>query len=279
MKDSRFFVSVGGKYVADEFHEGVGGNAANVAIGCSNHNLNTAILAKIGENVFKQVILQKLVKKTVSTEFLQYEKSFLNISTILLSPKGEKTVIHYATPNESFNLSSVLTKNLSNSSAVFMGNLPDISIEERAKLLSTIREEGKTVFLNLGIQDCRKKIIEVKPLLSNSDVLFLNTHEFAELIKIDLKKINFEKDCSPSINFEEKLLVLTDGENGSFGYCGGKVYRQEAIPSKHIVDATGAGDAYTAGFIASYLNGGKIGEAMLSGSQDAKNILEKIGAN
>src|SRR3990167_852380 len=97
-KNDNFILTCGAKYSADTFYDGLGGGAANVGVNASNLGLNTAVVAKIGENSFKQIMLQKLIKKRVSTEFIIYEKTYYNLSTILVHKTGERTVIHYVTP-------------------------------------------------------------------------------------------------------------------------------------------------------------------------------------
>ncbi|MFN4213084.1 MAG: carbohydrate kinase family protein, partial [Microgenomates group bacterium] len=68
-------------------------------------------------------------------------------------------------------------------------------------------------------------------------------------------------------------------QKGSYAYYQGKVYHQKAYPIKKIVDTTGAGDGYTAGFIAEYFRSKDIKKAMANGAKYAAKILGKIGAN
>lgn len=275
----RFQLAIGGKYPVDFFYESVGGSGANVAIWCSREGLDTAVVAKIGENTFKQIILQKLIKKNVSTEFLLHEKTFFNITSILLNEKGEKTVVHYTTPQETLDIPELVLKNMDQSRAIFMGNLSTISLDERVRLLTSLKTPERLIFLNPGILDCQKGVAGLKPLLILSDVLFLNTHEFCELVKKDYKSLNFEKNCADLISFEGKALVLTDGENGSYAYSEGKVYKHEAPKVTKVADTTGAGDSFSAGFIAGYLNSDSIEESLERATTCAKKNLEAVGAN
>ncbi len=278
-KDDRFYLAVGGKYVVNHFYESLGGGGSNVAIGASNFGLNTAVLGKVGENVFKQIIIQKLVKKGISTEFLISDKNYLNISSILLTESGERTIIHYLTPHETFQLNKAMKQNLAKTKIAYMGNLPDISIKERKALLMLFKQNNVPVCLNIGIVDCRKPLSEICELISLSDVFIINTYEFAELIKKNRQQIDFTKDCGRYLNFSEKILVLTDGDKGSYLYYKKNVLYQKAIKPKKIVDTTGAGDAYTSGFISSFINDGNLEKAMRIGTEYAAKILEKIGAN
>jgi sugar/nucleoside kinase (ribokinase family) len=162
----------------------------------------------------------------------------------------------------------------------YMGNLPDISISERKDILMLFKNNNIPVCLNIGVTDCRKPLLEISKLINLSDILIINTYEFAELIKKNYSKIDFSKiNCAHYLNFNEKILVLTDGEKGSYLYHRRNILYQKAIKSKRIVDTTGAGDAYTAGFISSFIKDGNLTKAMKNGAEYAVKILEKIGAN
>lgn len=278
-KDNRFFLAIGGKYVVDYFYESVGGGGANVAINCSNLGLNTAVFGKVGENSFKQIIIQKLIKKGVSTEFLTFEEDYLNVSTILLTKSGERTIIHYLTPHTSLFLDDLIKEKLLKTKMIYLGNLPDVPLSERKKLLTFFQKNGIPTSLNLGVSDCRRPFSEIINLIQNTDILILNTHEFSDLIKKDYQKINWQENWLKPLNFSNKILVITDGEKGSYLYFKNNFYHQKAIKPKKIIDTTGAGDAFTSGFLFSYLKEKDPIKAMKTGAEYAAKILEKIGAN
>lgn len=275
----RFHLAIGGKYVVDHFYESLGGGGANVAVGAAQLGLNVAVLGKVGENVFKQIIIQKLIQKNVSTEFLLSDRTYANISSILLSKSGDRTIIHHVTPNETLALSEIIRQNLVKTKMIYMGNLPNISIEERESILSFLKKKGVTTCLNLGVSDCRKPFSQATKLINWADIFILNTYEFAELVKRKRESINFNKDIREKINFKDKLLILTDGKNGSYIYSNDEVYHQKATRVEKIIDATGAGDAFTSGFLVEYLRSGGAKQAVRLGSDYAAKILQKIGAN
>src|SRR3989337_1672921 len=99
-EDNRFQLAVGGKYFVNTLYKSVGGGGANVAIGGAKNGLKTAVLGKIGNNNFKPMILEELKNKEVSTSLCQFEEDYLNLSAILLTDKGERSIIHYSPPHE-----------------------------------------------------------------------------------------------------------------------------------------------------------------------------------
>lgn len=277
-KDNRFFLALGGKYSATYFHESLGGGGANIAVGCSYFGLNCALIGSVGENPFKNIILQKLIKKSVACEYIKIEKNYLNISSILLSQHGERTIIHYCPPHSINIIHNNLLQHAPKSKMMYMGNVPGVSLHERKKTLSLFKKNSAMICVGLGISDCRSGFSYLKELLSYVDILILNTHEFSELVKKQYSDINFKTNQANLIQFDKQILVLTDAEKGAYAYYGGSVFFQKALPPKSIIDTTGAGDAFTSGFLSSYLTYKNIEKALLRGSEYASIIISKVGA-
>ena len=279
-KDGRFFLAIGGKYFADSFAERVGGGGANVAIGIARHGLKPALVSDISSSPFDKIILEKLEKEGVDTHFCRRGENEFNISCILLSSSGEKTVVSYETPNRKFVEKERLKKVLSTSKNFYFANLQEVPLTERIEILRKIKDKGGRVFSNLGVRDCRAEKTLLFEFLSYVDVIVQNTWEFADIVGKKREEVDFKKYL-PEIfkKFAGKTLVITDGENGSYAYADGKTYYQKALRVEKVIDTTGAGDAFTAGFIAGVLQNKSIEESMRQASEYAVKILQKLGAN
>jgi sugar/nucleoside kinase (ribokinase family) len=75
-----------------------------------------------------------------------------------------------------------------------------------------------------------------------------------------------------------KNVVITDGDNGSFAEDENNQFYGLGVEKVNVVEKTGAGDAYTAGFLAAVLSGKPIGEAMRWGTLNSASVVQKIGA-
>ncbi len=279
-KGNRFFLAVGGKYFVDRFYEGVGGGGANVAIGVRRNGFKTAVLGKIGRNEFKIIILNKLKKAGVDSVLCQEEDNYFNISSILLTESGERTVINFDTPGQSLFEDKKNISRLLEAKSVYFGNLPDVSLTERIEIIKLLRKKNILTFVNLGVSDCQRPVDQICQFLKYTDILILNSHEFSELIKKPYEEIVFKKNVLKNIDcLKNKLVIITDGEKGSYGYLDNQVFFEKAFKLESIVDTTGAGDAYTSGFISEYLKSKDIKKSMSKGSSYALKILSKIGAN
>lgn len=274
----RFQLALGGKYYADYFHEDIGGGGVNVAVGATRLGLRTAVFGKIGNNSFKEMILKKLADKKVSTELCQIEDDYYKISSIILTDEGERTLINYETPSHMLK-SFLLHKGLKASKNIYFSTLVDLDLDEKRKMISYLKGDETLTFVNLSIIDCRGSIIKLQKIFDALDVLIVNTHEYSELIKKRYEEINFKKLDINLPYLKNRIVIITDAERGSYGYSKGKKFYQEAIKPKKIIDTTGAGDAYTAGFIAQYIKSGDVESSMLQGAKYATEKLGRIGAN
>lgn len=278
---NRFNLALGGKYLVDHFYEALGGGGANVAIGATKHGLKSAIIGVIGNNQFKPIILKHLKDHGVADEFCSYKDNYQKISSILLSPSGERSIINYETPHEHIFENTQDFLNLKKAKMIYMSNLPRVSLQERMHALSYLHANSIPVMFNLGIKDCRRPLHQILPLINKSGMLIVNAHEFSELVKHSYERIDFNRDVRKYIHSSyDSLLIVTDGEKGSYCYYRDQVYYMRAMPVSKVLDTTGAGDAYTAGFISGYLKyKGEIVKAMETGAHYAVKIIEKVGAN
>ena len=280
-EEGRFHLVVGGKYFADYFYEGLGGGATNVAIGAKKNGLKVALAATIGENVFKKVIVHKLTELGVDYSLSIFEKDFYNISSVLVAPTGDRTIINYRSKHQDTYDDEKELEKLAKTKLVYLANLPNLTLACKTTILKFFKERNIKTFANLGTSDCRKDFASIRRFLKQVDVLIINAHEFSEMIRTDYKDINFAENVKEEYlgDFKQLMLVVTDSTNGSYGYYNGQVHFVEAKPAEKVVDATGAGDAYTAGFIASYNKTQDIEKAMKAASIYATKVVSVVGAN
>ncbi len=274
----RFQLAIGGKYYADYFHEDIGGGGVNVASGVAKLGLRTAVFGKVGNNPFKDVIFKKLADKKVSTEFCQVENDYYKISSILLSENGERTILHYETPSHMLK-EFLLHKDLKKAKNIYFSPLEHLNLYEKKKMIGYLKGDQTLTFVNLSALDCRRPVKELINFFEALDVLIINTHEFSELVKRPYEKIDFKNLKIKLPYLKERVLIITDAEKGSYGYFKNQKYFQETVRPKKIVDTTGCGDAYTAGFIAQYIKSSNIESSMYAGAKYAAEKLSRIGAN
>ena len=107
----------------------------------------------------------------------------------------------------------------------------------------------------------------------NLDITFANEQEIMSLIEAkDFKEvINFSKEL-------KKLIIITRGEKGAIAVKGEEVHECGVQKNLKIIDLTGAGDLFAAGFLHGYINKLSIGESLEKGTEMSSKIIQKIGA-
>lgn len=278
-ENGRFNLAIGGKYYSDFFHLSLGGSGANVAIHGAQLGLDTAVIAKVGESTFKNVIVQNLIKKTVSTEFLYFDRDHISISTILLAPNGERTIIKHSDPKKTIEINETAIEHVKQCPIIFIGNLPDISVAERHSLIKKLKTKENCIAINFGSKDAQKGLKGLQQLIKDVDILFLNRFELGDLLEKDGAKLDLTKNVLKELGVTDTMLVVTDSKAGANVYTDTDVFHQDAVPVQKIIDATGAGDAFTAAFLHKYTQLKNIQESLAYASEYASQILTKIGAN
>lgn len=275
----RFSLALGGKYYSDFFHLSLGGSGANIAIHGAQLGLDTAVVAKVGETTFKNIIVQNLIKKTVSTEFLYFDRDHMSISTILLAPNGERTIIKHSDPKKTIEINETAIEHVKQCPIIFIGNMSDVSVADRHTLIRKVKTKDNCVAINFGSKDANKGLKSLSQLIKDVDILFMNRFELGDLLGKDGAKLDLSKNMTEELGISDTLLVVTDSKNGSNAYTSSEIYHQDAVQVPKIIDATGAGDAFTAAFLHKYVQLKKIPESLAFAAEYASQILVKVGAN
>lgn len=266
----RLCVDYGQKIPLDSCDFLPGGNACNVAVGLRRAGFKTAIIAEIAKDEFSEKILSGLKKEDVEIGFLQRGEGQSSFS-IALNFQGERTLfVEHRDRQHNFNLNEIETK------ALYLTSLGHTwqHVYKNAAAYLQMRPEVVLAF-NPGstqLMDGVKTFDFIFPLTT---ILFVNREE--------AEKIAGSKDDIPALltalqSKGCKLISLTDGERGGYAIDEhGKVHHQPKIICP-VVERTGAGDAYAAGFLAAFLNAQPISTCMLWGTHNAASVIGQIGA-
>lgn len=263
----------------------VGGGATNAATTFSRQDLKAASLIKIGRDESAEAILKELKKEKIAP-FAIIDKNFPTAySTILLSSTGERTILVYRGASENLKIQEIPFERLK-SQWVYIspGKIPFEIIEKifnhffKNKTLIAFNPSG--YFIGMGMK-------KLKPLLAKTKVLILNREEAANLTDINYQK---EKEIFKKLDeFTPGIAAMTDAEKGVLVSDGHKIYQAGVFQEKSVIDRTGAGDAFSSGFVAGLIQKKEkcakglcqpynIEYAIKLGSANATSVIEKIGA-
>ena len=262
-----------------------GGGAANTAVAFTRQGLKTALLVKLGRDAAGQRVLKKLKKEKVSV-FPVFDKNLSTAySAILLSLNGRRTILVHHGASGNLKTAEIPFKKIKSRWAyIAPGNIPFSTL---LKIYSRLEKQKTLIAINPSKHLIEMGIKKLKPVLSKSKVVILNREEASYLTKIDYskEKLIFKK-LDAAI---DGIAVMTNGAQGAMVSDGKKIYSAGTSKKRDVVDETGAGDAFSSGFISGLIRTKEkcdknkcdpknIAYAIRLGSANAASAIEKIGA-
>ena len=252
-----------------------GGSVANSIVGLSQLKNKVGFIGKVSDDELGGKYEQGLRQENVEY-FYSKKKEELPTGTclILVTPDSERTMCTFLGTAGKINENDVDEIAIKNSQIILLeGYLWDEGDPKRAfdKAISN----AKKVAMSLSDQFCvdRHKPHFLNLVKHKLDITFANEQEIMSLI--DAKSfdevINFGKTL-------KKLLVITRGEKGAISINGDEVTECGVEKNLKIVDLTGAGDLFAAGFLHGHINGLTQKECLEKGTEMSSRVIQQIGA-
>ena len=252
-----------------------GGSVANSIVGLSQLDNKVGFIGKINNDEFGQKYEDGL--KDEKVEFF-YSKKKENLPTgtclILITPDSERTMCTFLGTAGNINENDVDIKVIKNSEIIFLeGYLWDEGQPKSA--FEKAIQNAEKVAMSLSDLFCvERHKSDFLDLVNNKlDITFANEQEIMSLINT--------KNFQDVITFGQKLkktLVITRGANGSIAINKNEVVECESKKDIKIIDLTGAGDLFAAGYLHGYINNLSIAESLEKGTEMSSKIIQKIGA-
>jgi len=252
-----------------------GGSVANSIVGLAQLGNKVGFIGKVSDDEFGSKYEEGLKKENV--EYF-YSKKKENLPTgtclILVTPDSERTMCTFLGTAGKINENDVNSDKIKKSEIIFLeGYLWDEG--EPKKAFDKAINNAKKVAMSLSDQFCvdRHKAHFLNLVKNKLDITFANEQEITSLIEAK----NFEE----VINFSKqlnKLVVITRGEKGAVAVNGNEIVECGIQKNLKIVDLTGAGDLFAAGFLHSYINKLSIEECLERGTEMSSRIIQQIGA-
>ena len=252
-----------------------GGSVANSIVGISQLGDKVGFIGKVSDDNLGTKYEEGLKKENVEY-FYTKKKEKLPTGTclILVTPDSERTMCTFLGTAGKINESDVSSDAIKQSEIIFLeGYLWDEG--EPKKAFDKAINNAKKVAMSLSDQFCvdRHKPHFLDLVKNKLDITFANEQEFTSLI--DAK--NFDE----VINFSKKLdkiIVITRGENGAIAIKGNEIVECDVQKNLKIVDLTGAGDLFAAGFLHGHVNNLSIKESLQKGTEMSSKVIQQIGA-
>ena len=102
--------------------------------------------------------------------------------------------------------------------------------------------------------------------------------KYFDIIFVGGKKKHQKMVSSLALKYPKKVIVLTLGANGSVCFYQNRIFSQKAVKAAKIVDTTGCGDAFQAGFLSSWMKKKDVKTALIQGTKRASSIIKHVGS-
>ena len=252
-----------------------GGSVANTIVGISQLGNKTGFIGKISDDEFGSNYEEGLKKENVEYFYSKKrEKLPTGTCLILVTPDSERTMCTFLGTAGKINENDISSDVIKKSEMIFLeGYLWDEG--EPKKAFDKAINNANKIAMSLSDLFCvdRHKPQFLNLVKNKLDITFANEQEITSLIEAK----NFEE----VINFSKqlhKLIIITRGEKGAVAICGNEVFENDIQKNLKIVDLTGAGDLFAAGFLHGYINKLPIKQCLEKGTEMSSRVIQQIGA-
>ncbi len=252
-----------------------GGSVANSIVGLSQLGNNVGFIGKINDDNLGNKYEEGLKKESVEY-FYSKKKEILPTGTclILITPDSERTMCTFLGIAGKINDKDVNENAVKNSELIFLeGYLWDEGDPKAAfnKAIEMSKKKAMSLSDKFCVERHKKSFFDL--VKHKLDITFSNEQEILTLIEAKSfdQVISFGKELG-------KLLIITRGEKGSIAIKKNEVIECNSKKNLKIIDLTGAGDLFAAGFLHGYINNLSVKESLEKGTEMSSKIIQKIGA-
>jgi fructokinase len=256
-----------------------GGSVANTMVGIAYLGGNPSFIGKVNSDEFGNIYKKSLQK--INVNFLYSEKKEnlpTGASIIFITPDSERTMCTYLGISSQLSKEDINQDYIKDYEIIFLeGYLWDKGISEEMfkYVIQLAKRNNVKIAMSLSDIFCVTRHREdfFKLLKNDLNILIGNENEINEL----MQKNNLLDSMNELKNIN-KLIIITRSENGSVAVLNNEITNCESIKVEKVLDLTGAGDLFAAGFLKEYLDKSNIKRCLQTGSNLAAKIIQKVGA-
>lgn len=272
-EDCLMCLKFGDKIPVQDFHEVLGGNSGNAAVAGARLGVKTATWAVMGDDPTGHMAQKMFEKEGVSTEYFKISSKISSSVHTILSYDGERTILSYGKE------ASYDFPKMKPAGWVYLTSLLPGGEVLFDSITAYVKENKTKLIFQPGHVQLKISPSKTKDLLDVTHIIIMNREEAEEYTGISsdgVKRVSIAQLVKRLHSYGPKIVVITDGPNGSYASDGKTLYSQgiEDVPA---IERTGAGDAYASAFCVALIHNLDITEAMSWGLLNAQGVIGKVG--
>ncbi len=245
------------------------GNAANLAIGASRLGLKSGINCIIGNKTVGEAIINNFKNEKVNIKYLIKDlKSPTNYSAIL-NYKGERTIFSHH-EDRHYHLPKIIIP----PKWIYLTSVGHGYENLYQKVVKYCQTHNVKLGFNPGTLQIRNGLSKIKNVIDQSQVILVNKEE-ANMI-LNTSKKDIKSLLKKLFDLGPDYAVITDGQNGAYSFDGHEFIHIPATKT-NVVERTGAGDAFSTGFISAIIHGKNHREALVWGTMNSDEVIKFVG--
>ncbi len=251
-----------------------GGGGTNAAVTFARQGLKTSCVGAIGDDFNGKDIVDELGREGVNTDRFQINKEgHTAYSVILVHESGERTILSYKGEGQNFDVIRIPFDKL-RTRWLFLDSLGGHYDLLEAAVNWAVKNKVKLA-TDPGGKELDHGLEKLKPLLKHFSVVKMNQEEAAKFTGI-----NYEKEGEIFKLMDgiiDGIFLMSKGPDGVVASDGKNIYRA-GVPDSPVVERTGAGDAFSSGFVTEYIRSGDISKAIQFATANASSVVTQYGA-
>jgi len=257
--------------VSNDFGIFQGGKGANQAIALAKLDVPTLTLGKVGKDILSDFALSSLKESGVNTNGIsKSQKSFTGSASIWVNAQGQNSIVIYPGANGEVDEDYIIQH--------------EKLFDDASWLLTQFEVPLKSILLALKLAKKHglKTVMDPAPVkkIGNDHIWGLVGYLLPN--EIELKELTHTEDVLKGIHILKsrgvKEVIVKLGKQGAAYEGKGKLLSFPAVPVERVIDTTGAGDCFVAGFLYGMIQWGDIPQAIKIGNLTASYSIQKKGA-
>lgn len=265
---------LGSKSDIDDIQFVSGGGGTNTAATFAYQGLKVAFCGAVGQDVTGQEIIHELKRIGIDTRFVVKKSAKkTNHSVVILQTSQDRTILAYRGAAELLEKKDIPFRKLK-TKWLYLAPLTGLLCDSFEEIVNFAKKNKIMVAANPSM--AQLSLSNFSEIVKNIDVLFLNQEEASFLTKIPFQQ---EKEIFKKLDeLCPNIAVMTKGGEGVTVSDGKQIYSAKPHEMRSIVDTTGAGDSFGAGFVTEFMKTGDIAKAIQLGMANSQGCLSEIGA-